>query len=224
MTTTTIPIVPDKDALARVGRMVRKQLDADPRAEKLPTDKAELYAIKEFVSADECKKLMMMIDVVAQPSQLYEGTGTEGFRTSYSGNFYPHDPLVRLISDRIDKALGLPSAIGETMQGQRYAAGQEFKPHHDFFHTSESYWLGEKKRGGQRSWTAMLYLNQVEAGGATGFVNVGINVPPKPGVLLIWNNATLDGRPNYDTLHAGTPVERGVKYVITKWYRTRKWK
>ena len=26
------------------------------------------------------------------------------------------------------------------------------------------------------------------------------------------------------TLHAGTPVIEGVKYVLTKWYRTRRWK
>lgn len=222
MATTTL--VPDKDALARVGRLVRKKLDSDPRVNKIATDKAEIYAIQEFVTGEECKKLMMMIDVVAQPSQLYEGTEREGFRTSYSGNFNPHDPLVKDISNRIDNALGLPAQIGETIQGQRYMVGQQFKPHHDFFHTSEAYWLPEKKRGGQRSWTAMLYLNQVEAGGATAFVNVGIKVPPKPGVLLIWNNASPDGVPNLDTLHAGTPVERGVKYVITKWYRTRKWK
>lgn len=221
---TTTTLVPDKDALARVGRTVRKQLDSDPRAEKISGEKAEIYAIQEFLTAEECKKLMMIIDVVAQPSQLYEGTEREGYRTSYSGNFNPSDPLVKTISARIDKALGLPAQLGETMQGQRYMAGQQFKPHHDFFHTTESYWPGEKKRGGQRSWTAMLYLNQVEAGGATAFVNVGIQVPPKPGVLLTWNNASPDGVPNEDTLHAGTPVQQGVKYVITKWYRTRKHK
>ncbi|WP_284124877.1 prolyl hydroxylase family protein [Parerythrobacter aestuarii] len=219
----TKTLIPDKDALARVGRMARKALDANPKAEKIPTDKAEIYAVKEFVSAEECKKLMMMIDVVAQPSTLYDGTQREGFRTSYSGNFNPHDPFVKVLSDRIDKVLGLPSKIGETMQGQRYMSGQQFKPHHDFFHTNQAYWEGERKRGGQRSWTAMMFLNKVEAGGATGFPEVGINIEPKPGVLLCWNNALPDGTPNEDTLHAGTPVQQGVKYVITKWYRTRKW-
>jgi len=220
---TTKTLIPDKDALARVGRMVRKQLDANPNADKIPADKAEIYALKAFVTGEECKKLMMMIDVIAKPSELYEGTKQEGFRTSYSGNFNPRDTLVKDISGRIDKALGLPTKIGETIQGQRYMAGQQFKPHHDFFHVGEEYWKTERKRGGQRSWTAMLFLNKVEAGGATHFVNVGINIEPKPGVLLIWNNALPDGTPNPDTLHAGTPVQSGVKYVLTKWYRTRKW-
>ena len=52
---------------------------------------------------------------------------------------------------------------------------------------------------------------------------LGISDRPEPGALLIWNNADPDGVPNPYTLHAGTPVVRGVKYIITKWYRSRKW-
>jgi len=39
----------------------------------------------------------------------------------------------------------------------------------------------------------------------------------------VWNNADEDGLPNLRTLHAGNPVTRGVKYIITKWYRARPW-
>ena len=67
-------------------------------------------------------------------------------------------------------------------------------------------------------------LNEVTEGGGTHFVNLGVNVEPKQGVLMVWNNAKPDGSPNEDTLHAGTPVLQGTKYVITKWYRTRRWK
>ena len=112
---------------------------------------------------------------------------------------------------------------GETIQGQRYLPGQQFKPHNDWFYTSEKYWQLERKRGGQRSWTAMAFLNEVEEGGETHFTEVGVKIEPKPGVLLVWNNANPDGTPNEDTMHAGTPVVKGAKYVFTKWYRTRKW-
>ncbi|MFT6609894.1 MAG: prolyl 4-hydroxylase, partial [Qipengyuania sp.] len=56
--------VPDQDALKRVGAMVRKRLDADPQAYKIPTDRAEIYAIGDFLSPDECQRLMGMIDAV----------------------------------------------------------------------------------------------------------------------------------------------------------------
>jgi prolyl 4-hydroxylase len=39
----------------------------------------------------------------------------------------------------------------------------------------------------------------------------------------MWNNADLDGEPNRWAIHTGTQVTAVVKYIITKWYRTRKW-
>ena len=216
-------IIPDKDALARVGALVRKRLAADEKAYKVDTDKAEIFAIGDFLSPAECQRLVLMIDMVAQPSTLYDEDYSSGFRTSYSGNLDARDPFVAGISRRIDDLLGLKAEIGEAIQGQRYMPGQQFKPHNDWFYTSENYWKSERKRGGQRSWTAMAFLNRVEKGGETHFTKVGVKITPKPGVLLVWNNALEDGSPNENTLHAGTPVEAGTKYVITKWYRTRKW-
>ncbi|MDJ0641492.1 MAG: 2OG-Fe(II) oxygenase [Erythrobacter sp.] len=216
--------IPDQDGLKRVGKSVRERLEADPGAYKVDTDKAELFAIGDFLSVAECQRLCLMIDEVARPSSLHELGYDSGFRTSYSGDLDPDDSFVKGISRRIDDLLGVNPIIGEAIQGQRYLPGQQFKPHNDWFYTTEKYWELERKRGGQRSWTAMAYLNEVEEGGGTHFTEIGINIEPKPGVLLVWNNALPDGSPNLDTMHAGTPVVKGSKYVITKWYRTRKWR
>jgi prolyl 4-hydroxylase len=215
--------VPDQDALRLLGESVRRRLATDPAVYTVPTDKVELFAIGDFLSGDECDRLCQMIDEVARPSSLHELDYASGFRTSYSGDLDPLDSFVRGISRRIDDVLGIDPAFGEAVQGQRYLPGQQFQPHNDWFYTSEKYWELEKARGGQRSWTAMVYLNEVEEGGHTHFTNAGIQIEPKPGVLMIWNNALPDGRPNEGTMHAGTPVVRGAKYVITKWYRTREW-
>lgn len=212
---------PDQDALKRIGASVRKRLAGDGAIYRVPTDKAEIFAIGDFFSPAECQRLIAMIDTVARPSQLHDVAYVSKFRTSYSGNFDAWDPFVMSISRRIDDLLGIASPCGETIQGQRYLPGQEFKPHCDWFYPDQPYWPQERKRGGQRSWTAMAFLNTVEEGGHTHFVNVGASIEPKPGVLLVWNNAHPDGAPNEDTLHAGTPVIKGVKYVLTKWYRTR---
>jgi prolyl 4-hydroxylase len=216
-------LVPDQSALARLGKEVRTRLAANPEVYRVPAAGLELYAIGSFLSDGECVKLCAMIDAIAKPSALHELDYASGFRTSYSGDLDPRDTLVARISQRIDRLLGVEAAIGEPVQGQRYLPGQEFKPHNDWFYVTEGYWPQEEARGGQRSWTAMAYLNTVEAGGATAFTHSGIAIEPKPGALLLWNNALPDGSPNEATLHAGTPVERGVKYVITKWYRTREW-
>ncbi|MEM6475862.1 MAG: 2OG-Fe(II) oxygenase [Pseudomonadota bacterium] len=216
-------VIPDQAGLKRVGEIVRNRLNSDPGIYRFDTDQAEMYALADFLTKAECERLCMMIDLVARPSTLHEESYSSGFRTSYSGDLDPNNSFVRGISRRIDDLMGVDSTIGEAIQGQRYQVGQEFKSHHDYFHTNQAYWKGERKRGGQRSWTAMAYLNDVTEGGGTMFNKIGITVEPKPGVLLLWNNANPDGSPNSDTAHAGTPVVKGTKYVITKWYRTRRW-
>ncbi|MFM5907649.1 MAG: prolyl hydroxylase family protein [Novosphingobium sp.] len=214
---------PDRQALKRQGQIVRRRLAADPGVQKFPVERLELFGINDFLGPEECDRLIAMIDANARPSTLYDhGQGSE-FRTSYSGDVDRADPFVRMIERRIDDCLGITPAFGETVQGQRYQAGQEFRAHNDWFWTKSNYWASECERGGQRSWTAMVYLNDVDEGGTTDFVRVGLSVPPQRGVMLVWNNALPDGNPNMDTLHAGTPVIRGTKYVITKWYRTRRW-
>jgi prolyl 4-hydroxylase len=213
---------PDRDALRRAGEIVRARLDLDPSAYRLPVDGIEIWAVADFLSADECRRLIAIVDQVARPSPTYNGN-IDGGRTSYTGDFDPDDGFVRMIQRRIDDLLGIDPALGETIQGQRYAVGQEFKHHYDYFVAKHEYWDDERKRGGQRSWTAMAYLNAVEEGGATEFGKIDLTIPPQAGVLLVWNNMAADGRPNTRTLHAGLPVTRGIKYVMTKWYRAHPW-
>jgi prolyl 4-hydroxylase len=215
--------VPDRTALKRIGEKVRQRLAANEAIYTLPTDKAEIFAVGDFMSPAECRKTIEMIDRVARPSATFDvGYGAD-YRTSYSGDVDPYDPFVKKISRRIDDLLGLDPSWGETIQGQRYLPGQQFGPHCDWFFTDAHYWPREAERGGQRSWTAMVYLNDVEEGGSTDFTEIGLSIAPKPGALLMWNNADREGVPNRWTIHSGTAVKAGVKYIITKWYRTRKW-
>ncbi len=214
---------PDRVALARTGERVRKRLAGDPAARRVPVEGVELYQVPGFLAGAECDRFIALVDAVAQPSKLYSTTYESGARTSYSGDVDPYDPFVGMITRRIDDLLGLDSRWGETVQGQRYLPGQEFKVHCDWFQPDSEPWIMESQRGGQRSWTAMIYLNEVEEGGATDFPYVHFSSPPQRGTLLTWNNATPEGEPNLMTMHAGTPVVRGTKYVITKWYRTRPW-
>lgn len=214
---------PDRAALKRIGAAVRKRLAKHPRVYRVPTEKAEIFALGEFLTPKECERMIEQIDAVAKPSAAYDSDYGKRFRTSYSGNFDPSDPLVCRVTRRIDDLLGIDRELGETIQGQRYLPGQEFQPHHDWFHTESGYWKTEQSRGGQRCWTAMAFLNAVEEGGTTDFTKIGLSVEPKPGALLFWNNADPEGVPNDWTMHAGMPVTKGVKYIITKWYRVRAW-
>ena len=215
---------PDSKALARIGAAVRGRLSCDPSVQRIPDGKVELYAVENFLSMRECKHLMDLIDAVACPSSLVDEAQWTDYRTSYSGDIDVHDAAVRAIDARLAQLTGLPLSYGESAQGQRYRRGQYFQEHYDWFNTAAGYWQREQCSGGQRSWTAMIYLNDVAEGGMTEFTRIRLNVPPRAGYLLLWNNALADGTPNPWSMHAARPVVRGVKYVITKWFRSRAWR
>ena len=216
---------PDQQPLARIGKAVMARLDANPHVHRLPVEQAHVYAVGAFLDETECDALIARIDQVAQPSTLFaEDDLKAGYRTSYSGNLDPWDPFVQMVTRRIDDLLGLRSELGETLQGQRYLAGQQYKQHCDWFHPDQPHWKHESAHGGQRCWTAMAYLNDVEEGGETHFTHIGMKVTPQRGALVIWNNATPEGVPNEQTMHAAMPVIHGFKHVVTRWYRVRPWK
>lgn len=214
---------PDQAALASAAALVRAQLDDKPGIYKVPVEAAEIWTSGEFLSDEQCERLIAMIDAAAEPSGILSHGHTEVWRTSSSANFDRSDPFVQEIESHIDQFVGLPGEWGETIQGQRYHPGEQFREHLDAFWTLAEYWPDEARRGGQRAATAMIYLNDVSAGGETEFPQLRASVPPQKGVILAWNNVTPDGTPNPATLHAGLPVGSGVKYIITKWYRTRRW-
>ena len=209
-------------ALKAQGEAVTARLECDPAVYRLPVEGLAIYGVAGFFTMDECQRLTGIVDSVARPSDVFGGTGPEKGRTSYSGDVEPNDPFIQMLQRRLDDLLGIDPRFGETIQGQRYQPGQEFKAHYDWFDTGSDYWKKERLAG-QRSWTAMAYLNAVDEGGATEFPNLPLSIPPQPGALLVWNNMNPDGTPNPNSLHAGTPVVRGVKYVLTKWYRARRW-
>ncbi|QNA84343.1 2OG-Fe(II) oxygenase [Sphingomonas sp. So64.6b] len=205
------------------GATVARRLDANPAIRRANIDTAQIYYHTDFLNPLQCGKLVKLIDTNRRPSTLLSDRADDGFRTSESCDMDRWSPDVRPTDEAIANLLGIDPSHGETMQGQRYAPGQQFRAHHDYFHHGESYWQAMQSSGGQRTWTAMIYLNDVEEGGATWFPQAGIRVAPKRGLLLAWNNMKPDGSPNDKTLHEGMPVVRGTKYIVTKWFREGAW-
>jgi prolyl 4-hydroxylase len=205
------------------GASVSARLTADPRAVRIKTDAIEAYTVDDFLSLDQCRALVAIVDSNRRPSTLLSPTADPNFRTSESCDMDRWSEDVRPIDESIAAMLGIPPQNGETMQGQRYAPGQQFRAHHDYFSEGKSYYADVTAQGGQRTWTAMIYLNDVEEGGATWFPQAGFRALPKRGQMLVWNNMKPDGAPNVATLHEGMPVRRGVKYIVTKWFREDSW-
>jgi len=198
-----------------------ERLAAAAGVQRVPARELELFIIRRFFDPGTCAALIERIDANRRPSTINDDIGIANFRTSETCDLDWRDPVVGDVDRRIAELLGLPLGASEPLQGQRYAPGQEFKPHTDTFEPGGYDHLVHTANTGQRTWTAMVYLNEPEDGGATRFKAIGKTVQPEMGKLLAWNNLLPDGRPNPSTLHQGMKVRRGTKYVLTKWFRER---
>jgi prolyl 4-hydroxylase len=209
---------------AASARTVGATLDSTPGVWRLghsASRPVQLYFLDSFLSAEECRAMCEQIDAGSYPSPLYEKEKFGGVRTSYSCNLNVYDALIADVDARIAALLGIDRKHGEPLQGQRYEVGQCFRAHNDFFYIDQPYWAEYEPHGGQRTWTAMIYLGEPESGGGTAFPLLDLTVAPKAGRILVWNNMALDGSPNGWTLHEGSEVAAGTKYIVTKWYRER---
>jgi len=127
--------------------------------------------------------------------------------------------LVRRVEARIARLLRWPVDNGEGLQILHYLPGAEYKPHYDYFLPHLPGTPRHTASGGQRVGTLILYLNDVDAGGATVFPDVQLSVLPRRGHALFFGYNQPD--PATRSLHGGTPVVTGEKWIATKWLRER---
>lgn len=205
------------------GETSAELLLAQRGVRRVPSERLELFDCPAFLPPDLCTALMALIDQDRRPSTIADPNGDNYFRTSETCDLSADEPAVQDLEARLLALHGIDPAHGEPVQGQRYDVGQEFKPHTDYFEPNGVDFERYCAVAGNRTWTFMIYLNEVEAGGGTRFKVIGKTFQPETGKLVGWNNQRLDGRPNPNTLHHGMKVRKGMKYVITKWYRERQW-
>ena len=212
------------DEAAEAQRQERQQPLAASfyqHARRIDTDKAEVYLLENFLGTRECEQVIHRIHQNLRPSAITNPAETDQyFRTSQTCDLGLHaDEFIKQVDARIAAYLNRPLSASEALQGQYYQVGNEFKAHTDYFQPGTSEYERFAAGRGQRTWTFMVYLNDVEAGGDTEFPRLGVSVKPARGLALVWSNLDQEGQVNRNTLHWAKPVEAGTKYVITKWFR-----
>ena len=199
-------------------------LPVTQKAERIRYPFTQMYIVKDFFSAEECNEIIKKVETRVRPSTVSDPKDEQfvsPYRTSSSADFpYYLDPFCLKIDNKISDYMEMNPFLGETLQAQKYEPGQYYKEHHDYF----DLWTKEYKTYtewmGQRTWTFMCYLNDVEEGGETFFKHLKLKIKPRQGMAVIWNNLYKNGIPNYKTLHEACPPVIGNKYVITKWFRS----
>ncbi len=177
-----------------------------------------------LLSDQECDELVALSRTKLQRSTVVNAqTGAYDVhpdRTSSGTHFERgENALVARIETRISELIGMPVENGEPIQILHYLPGAEYKPHYDYFDPALP---GNEKvlaMGGQRVATLVMYLNDVESGGSTVFPEVGLDVLPRKGNAVYFAYTTADGQLDARTLHGGSPVAAGEKWIATKWLR-----
>jgi prolyl 4-hydroxylase len=188
---------------------------ADPR----------IIVFGDLLSGEECEELIALAQPkLARSLTVHTKTGGEEVnadRTS-SGMFFQRgdNPLVSRIEQRIARLVNWPVENGEGLQVLHYTPGTEYKPHYDYFDPNEPGTPTILRRGGQRVATVIMYLGEPAKGGGTIFPDAHTEVAPKRGNAVFFSYERP--HPSTKTLHGGTPVIEGEKWIATKWLRERR--
>jgi prolyl 4-hydroxylase len=178
-----------------------------------------------LLSDDECQELIELAKPrLARSLTVATDTGGEEVnadRTS-NGMFFrrAENELVRRIEARIARLVNWPQENGEGLQILHYRPGTEYKPHYDYFDPAQPGTPSILQRGGQRVGTLVMYLGEPEKGGGTVFPDVHLEIAPKRGNAVFFTYERP--HPSTRTLHGGSPVLAGEKWIATKWLRERR--
>ena len=175
--------------------------------QELDTRNPLVVTVDDLLSPAECAELIARIEAAGPTAAPI--TTNSGFvmRPDIRNNtrvMFDDLALARTLFDRVsphvpERLEGEWSLCGanERLRCYRYEAGQYFAPHFD----------GSFVRSfGERSLlTFMVYLNECEAGGHTGLIDLGLEIFPRAGRALLFN---------HHLLHEGARVHRGIKYAV----------
>ncbi|KAL1280849.1 hypothetical protein QQF64_015449 [Cirrhinus molitorella] len=180
-----------------------------PVKEEVEWDDPQIIRYHDIISDREIEFLKNISRPQLSRSQTGHGKGiVSNIRVSQSV-FLKEDENVARISKRIADITGLRTdTSAESLHVQNYGIGGRYEPHYD---------TGDYENG--RIATFLIYMSDVEIGGATVFPKVGVALNPIKGSAVFWYNLHKNGNVDLYTLHAGCPVFRGNKWVANKWIR-----
>ena len=179
----------------------------------------EVILLENFLDHIECQHLIDLAMVgLTKSTVAVHGQGQStlsDYRTSDStGLIKGQDDIVKNIEDRISILFNWNNNDTDSLQILRYRIGEQYKPHHDFFADGSTFVRGV----GERVATLILYLGDPTRGGTTYFPELNLHIHCKKGSALFF--AYPNPTPQSKTLHAGTPVIEGTKWIATKWFRS----
>lgn len=194
------------------------------------------------MSMFKSKGMLESADKVSKRAQNEYRTSTQAWlRKSQS-------PVIDALDRRTANLTRVPREHNEEVQLLNYAAGQFYSSHLDWtdltlYNGQRAQWTRSHFGWQDRLATLFWYLNDVSEGGQTVFpragsvicpglvsncrgvryappkaCNVGLQVQPRKGSVILWYNHHPNGRGDHNALHGGCPPAGGLeKWSGNKW-------
>jgi predicted 2-oxoglutarate/Fe(II)-dependent dioxygenase YbiX len=178
-----------------------------------PFPETVIKAIEEECQSSESDMVWQKAKEMKADKVLYVGSNRTNFNLSISSYATEGSSAAQAINNQMyllllsaalpyAKKHNIPELHFEGYEMIKYETGQEFKAHSDGITASG------------RSVSAIVYLNDEYTGGELEFVNFGVKIKPKPGMLILFPS-------NYPYAHIAHPVKTGIKYAIVTWMHDR---
>ena len=199
-----------------------------------------IHEFENFLDYKSCQAIIDYSKLKVMDSKVMCADGNQCYnKNRTSKNIFLRDDeskTVMLITEKIERILGIDRGHFEDLQVVNYKPGKEYREHWDACVTENLKDCGNLvEKQGQRYATFIIYLNDGYKGGETCFPRINGNkkgycndkdsfkIVPKRGKGVLFFNLTEDGiRAKNEAMHAGLPPINGEKWMCNKWIRTRK--
>lgn len=162
--------------------------------------------VPDFLSDAEVYHLLNLAADRWRPSMTTRKDGSTSVRsetrTSSSCSIAPAETsVVQAIEERLSTLTGMSVDHLEPLNMIRYAPGEFFSTHHD---------------GPLREKTVFIYLNDLldKDGGETRFPRLGLQVRPRKGCAVLWQNVKAHRVADERMVHCGMPPRNEYKYGV----------
>jgi len=133
------------------------------------------------------------------------------------------NPLVKDIIEFFAKKLYVSVDNAENVQMFRYLPYQTFEEKYDSCCDDNGKCKDFLKRGGQRKFAIIIYLNQDYEGGETYFRNLDLKYKPNEGgAIVLYPLADKSSKCHPYSVHNSLPISRNDKWTMQIWFREYK--
>ena len=180
------------------------------------SDAPRMGIVKGLATPEVCDWLIARAHPRLQRAQVYDETRAE-IRTvidrTNSDSVFPEgdrDLFMALLRVRIAEVTEMPVSALEPPEILHYSVGQEYRRHYDS--------PADPNAPGFRPRLISLLLSLSEGyeGGETEFPIVPVRWKGRKGTAIFFSNVGPDGARDPRSLHAGLPITRGEKWILTQ--------